>query len=80
MSLKELAAETADKYKYMVKCTMQFGAGSVQAGNRAPVEQYKLTDLFGPSSDGALANKVAMRDKALYNRLRTRARAEGLVN
>jgi hypothetical protein len=78
MTVGELAAELAERHKYMIKGTVRGGSGSFPASG-APVESIPLESLFGPRSDGGAANRLALRNPAEYRRLRQQAREKGLI-
>lgn len=78
MSVAEAAEELARTKAFMVRSTMQFGAGSVLATSRGEVGP-KLEDLFGANSNGAAANRLSLTDMPRYKRMRAEAQRQGLI-
>lgn len=78
MTPADLAEELARTKPFMVRSTLQFGAGSVMATSRGETG-VKLEDLFGKNSNGAAANRLSMTDMPKYKRMRKAAQAQGLI-
>ena len=78
MGLEEYYAEYASKSPYLVRSDARSGNGSSES-NANNGNKPKLTDLFGPTSSGKLANDLAQSNPAEYRRLREQARQQGLI-
>jgi hypothetical protein len=78
LSLGQLAQQIANERKYLARGVVLPGAGSTATrdhGTTAP----KLADLFGPRSNGRLAQELMKRDSRAYFAMRDRAKKEGLL-
>ena len=79
MSLSELAQAIAEQHKYIARGRTLPGAGSVLAQGVVKQTEPTLAQLFGPRSDGGLANALALKSPSEYRRLKTLAREKGLI-
>jgi hypothetical protein len=79
MSLDEYYADYASKHKYMVRSDFKGGVGSVTGTGSSKAGMTPLEDLFGPKSNGALAQKLGREDPAEYRRRRAHAVEAGLI-
>ncbi len=80
MTLEQYFAEFAGKNKHLVLSDARSGTGATETTQQTKEGgEVKLTDLFGKGSSSILANQLALRDKAEYNRLRAKAVAQGLI-
>lgn len=77
LGIAELAAELARTKKFLVRGDVKPGSGS-KPTNTSFSDAVPLERLFGPKSDGGLAQKLAMTNPAHYRRLRAAAKARGL--
>lgn len=78
MSLRELAQQVANQRKYLARGEVKPGSGSTPSlGNFSSAP--RLEDLFGPNSNGGLANKLALKSRSEYLRLRQLAHQKGLI-
>lgn len=77
MTLEEYYQAFSTEHPYLVKAKTVGGAGSSESKSGAG--KYRLEELFGPKSNGALVNKLAIEDPGLYRRLRSLAKEQGLV-
>jgi hypothetical protein len=79
MSLDDLAEEFAITHPYTVREDGSTPAGqALSSGSPAP-SNYVVADYFGPRSSSKLANDLARSNFPLYQELRLRAVAAGLV-
>lgn len=81
MSLEEYYTEYASKNPYLVRGSVLGGASSAES-QRAGVSlsgKYAVEMIFGPKSNAALANKLAMENITEYRELRKQAVASGLL-
>jgi hypothetical protein len=78
MTPAEAARELAESKKFLVRSDFKPGVGSVMSTN-PPSNSVKLEDLFGSTSNGALANRMAMSNPAEYRRKRAQAVQAGLL-
>jgi hypothetical protein len=81
MTLDEFYQELAAQKPFLVRSDARFGVGSHESSSygAARGESYKIEELFGPKSDPAKANKLALKDKKEYMRLRGVAKTAGLI-
>jgi len=80
-SLDEHYRDYAEKKKHLVRTDFLFGSGSSE-NKRAGISsdgQYKVTDIFGPTSNSKLANQLYREKPAEYQRLKTEAIKGGLL-
>jgi len=77
-TLADLAQTIANEKKYLARSAVRPGSGSALNQNQQS-SLPKLETLFGPRSDGGAANKLAMRNPALYHQLKAQARERGLL-
>jgi DNA repair exonuclease SbcCD ATPase subunit len=81
MSLDEYYTEFAAKNPYLVRGDIKPGSGSKEFG-QAGVSgngKYKVEDIFGPKSNGKLANDLKKSDPAEYQRLKAIAVEHGVL-
>jgi hypothetical protein len=78
MSPETLAKELASTKRFLVKGELRAGTGSVMSTQRGETGPA-LETIFGKHSNGAAANRLAMKDIGLYRRLREKARSEGII-
>lgn len=80
MTLEEYFQEYAVKNPWMVRGDVKAGAGSTESQKSGlGGSKFKVEDIFGPKSNGRLANEFAKADPAGYRRLKDEARAKNLV-
>lgn len=79
LSLAGLAERIADQKKFLARGVVKRGAGSTPGGGAPANAGPRLADLFGPKSNGGLANALALRSPSEYTRLKNLAREKGLL-
>lgn len=79
MSLDEFYVEFAAKNPFLVRGDARPGTGSTPSNGVSANGRYKIEDIFGPKSKGALAAKLKREDPAEYRRMKEIARESGLV-
>lgn len=77
MTVAELCTELAQQKPFLARGQTRGGSGSTPALNNTS-NAPKLESLFGRTSSGAEANKLAMRDINTYRRLRALAHEKGI--
>ena len=77
MTLTELAREMQASRPYLVRSEIRGGSGSYESTGRPPA--MSLDKLFGKGSDAAAANRLALKDRKTYLRMREAARQKGLI-
>jgi hypothetical protein len=77
--LASLARDFAASRPHLVRSSVRAGIGSSAAERPFNTGAPKLESLFGKGSDGAAANRLALRDPKEYGRLRALAREKGLL-
>lgn len=81
MTLEEFYKEFADKNPHLVRGDAKGGAGSTQAQRPGSVAgKYEMSQIFGPKSNGALANKLAKENLPEYRRLKAQAIEAGILS
>jgi hypothetical protein len=82
MSLEDAARDLARQKPFLARGDVRlFGAGSTEAARSTlgDVPRARLAQLFGPNSDAAAANRLALKDARAYSRYKEAARKEGLI-
>lgn len=81
MTLDEFYKEFATNNPFLVRGTVVGGVGSTEASRSglSMVGKYTVEQIFGPKSNGGLANSLSLKDPKEYNRLREVAVEQGLV-
>lgn len=81
MSLEEFYKEYAANNPFLVKSDVKGGAGSSQntRSNFAGSGKYEVTQIFGKTSNGALANKLAQENPQEYHRMKIVAKEAGII-
>ena len=80
MTLEEFYTEYAAKKPHLVRGDVKLGTGASQAARTLSGNgKYELTQIFGPKSNSALANKLGTENPQEYKRLKVIAREAGLV-
>jgi hypothetical protein len=82
MTLDEFYQEFATKKPYLVRGEIKGGAGSTEAQRSAlnAAGKYPVEQIFGPKSDPAVANKLALQNPKEYSRLKAQAREQKLIS
>lgn len=70
----------AESRPYLIKSTVVFGTGSSGSTGSTPPPQVPLEFYFGPKSNSAAVNKLAIQRPDEYKRLRRAAIAKGLIS
>jgi len=81
MSLAEFFNDFAAKNPYLVKSSIKQGVGSTEA-NRSALSRngkFEVAQIFGKTSNSALASKLMKDDPAEYRRLKVIAKEAGLL-
>lgn len=80
MTLDEFYNDYAAKNPWTVRSDFKPGLGSSQSSKTAlSGSKYDVTQIFGKKSDSQLANALAKEDIKEYHRLKTVAKAQGLI-
>lgn len=78
MTVEEYSRSIAEKNPYLIRGEVRGGIGSHESRQSAPTGPT-LEEVFGPRSNGRLANELAMRSPKTYQQMRLKARQQGLI-
>lgn len=78
MTIAELAREKSSAHPYMIRSMLKGGVGSV-AGSERTEDPYPVELIFGPFSDGGVAQRLMRENPRKYATLRRTAVEKGLV-
>ncbi len=78
VTVAEAAKNLAKAKPFLVRSNYRPGSGSTPSMG-SPSTQPRLEDLFGPKSNGGLANKLSLSDPRRYRQLRAIAQEKGLL-